>query len=155
MGEVVGTSEAANAVLESTLGYPRGRLPAVVEPLGMLMVRAYLGRYRGRARPTDSSFQRVSRDAVDLWGDFPTCIGSGTGLGGTTIGSWCRVRAWPSPNYINGTVLTSCSAWSTWSTINLAYIEGALILTLISMFKHTFFLNILFPRFSLLVAHVP
>ncbi len=63
---------------------------------------------------------------------------------------WCRARAWPSPGYIKVTVLfSSCGAWSSWSSNNLAYIERALInFTLRSMlipfFSSFFFSDVTF-----------
>ncbi len=40
----------------------------------------------GQGRPIKSGYWHVSWDVVDLYGDFPMCGGSGTGVGGTTIG---------------------------------------------------------------------
>ncbi len=64
-----------------------GWLPAVLEHLAETKrMCPHVWRYEGRVHPMGSRFQRVSWDAMNLWGDFPIRIDSGASVGVTNIG---------------------------------------------------------------------
>ncbi len=104
MGEVVGTSEAAKLVLEDTLGYPRGWLLMVVEPLGRVRVQDvrvvaglvrlvrlgshwHAGWYRGSVQPHRQQTSWINGIGVPCASEtiYQICIGSGMILGQNPI----------------------------------------------------------------------
>ncbi len=96
---------------------PQGWLSVVVEPLRTTKrTHPHIKWYGGRVHPTASGFWRVSRGAMDLRGDFPMRIGSGTGAGGITIGLGVVCVPGPCPVKLKDTVLFSCGAWPTQPT---------------------------------------
>ncbi len=81
MGEVVGTSKKAYAMLKGMLGYPQGRLSTDVEPLGMTMARNVRSDGCVRQSSLRAAGFSASWDVMGIRGNFPILIGSGWVLG--------------------------------------------------------------------------
>ncbi len=121
-------------VLGGMLGYPQGWQPAVVEPLEMTMaydvrvwfVQLCMGALGGIGIVFSLQAARFGTWIRMLWASGATFryVLVVARSWGHNDWFWYQALAWPSPGYINGTVLTSsCGAWSSWSSNNVVYIE--------------------------------